>query len=204
MQQFFQNSFVHVFPNCHSKPFYHGRTEVFNLWFTLYLLHCCYYHQLSRIWQWARFLNSWLIKKLKIELKLTITVRHYTLELTLSCRYTSFITLRFKHWDRNCMRLQLRIQLGSKHRIDIECVLMTNHVSTFSPCVPFWMRNLNFGQECKLESISKAKTTFSSSKRFVLLSNLQFGDKFWVPWRYCQSRCAVTKWWKSCSLVNTK
>jgi hypothetical protein len=28
--------------------------------------------------------------------------------------------------------------------IDIECALMTNHVSTFSPCVPFWMRHFEF------------------------------------------------------------
>jgi hypothetical protein len=107
MQQSFQNSFVHVFPNCHSKPFYHGRTEVFNLWFTLYLLHCCYYHQLSRRWQWARFLNSWLIKKLKIELKLTITVRHYTLY-----RVNIIMQIYIVH---SAKVQTLRIQLGSEN-----------------------------------------------------------------------------------------
>jgi hypothetical protein len=43
----------------------------------------------------------------------------------------------------------------------------------FHRACPFECAILNFGQECKLQSINKAKTTFSSSKRFVLLSNLK-------------------------------
>jgi hypothetical protein len=108
-----------------------------------------------------------------------------------------------EHWLRtlrlNGNWLETTWHRNNRHR------MRADDESCFLRACPFECAILNFGQECKLQSINKLKLRFHRQNVLSCCLICSLGIDFeFLEGTNCQSKCAVTKRWKSCSLCKNK
>jgi hypothetical protein len=94
-------------------------------------------------WCWTHYRFIGTFKKQDIQYERSFGLEYTAINRLVMCYWIALSIcpqIQAKWHSKWCLNLSiLTIEI-----IDIECVLMTNHVSTFSPCVPFWMRHFEF------------------------------------------------------------